>query len=257
MYLENLVFDAVDPQRLGHFWADALGLVTLTDEPDSFEARLFVPDGPVLDLCFQPVASPPHDPQRLVLGLNAAEPAGGLTGDGVTDSLLSLGARSAGDAPDDESWTMLLDPEGNAFRVLEPRAEFSGSGPVATVSVDAGDVDVTAEFWHHLTGWDTVPTAHAHTLRHPSARGPLLEIVPESAPKSAGAKNRLHLDLRLEDGDNAEAAAVLVSELGGEEYDGGWGPLPWRTFRDPSGNEVCLLPVPETHPTTPSGAVPD
>jgi hypothetical protein len=30
MYLENLVFDAADPQRLGHFWAAALGLVTLT-----------------------------------------------------------------------------------------------------------------------------------------------------------------------------------------------------------------------------------
>ena len=34
MYLENLVFDAVDPQRLGRFWEAVVGGERLTDEPD-------------------------------------------------------------------------------------------------------------------------------------------------------------------------------------------------------------------------------
>ncbi len=59
MYLENVVVDATDPQALGRFWETALGTETLTDEPDGFETRLAVPDGPVLDLGFQRVPEPP------------------------------------------------------------------------------------------------------------------------------------------------------------------------------------------------------
>lgn len=52
MYLENLVIDAVEPQRLGRFWEAVLGSERLTDEPDGFETRLTIEGGPVLDLCF-------------------------------------------------------------------------------------------------------------------------------------------------------------------------------------------------------------
>ena len=53
MFLENLVFDAVEPQRLGRFWEAVVGGERLTDEPDAFETRLSIPEGPVLNLCFQ------------------------------------------------------------------------------------------------------------------------------------------------------------------------------------------------------------
>ena len=46
MYLENLVFDAVDPQRLGRFWEAVVGGETLTDEPAGYETRLVVAGGP-------------------------------------------------------------------------------------------------------------------------------------------------------------------------------------------------------------------
>ena len=45
MFLENLVFDAVEPQRLGRFWEEALGCERLTDEPDAFETRLTIEGG--------------------------------------------------------------------------------------------------------------------------------------------------------------------------------------------------------------------
>lgn len=70
--MENVVFDAVDPQALGRFWENALGTETLTDEAAGFETRLVVPDGPVLDLCFQRVPEPPVEPQRLHLDLRGA-----------------------------------------------------------------------------------------------------------------------------------------------------------------------------------------
>ncbi len=69
MYLENLVIDAVEPQRLGRFWEAVLGGERLTDEPDAFETRLSAEGGPVLDLCFQRVPEPPFEPPRLHLDI--------------------------------------------------------------------------------------------------------------------------------------------------------------------------------------------
>jgi len=67
MDLENLVIDAVEPQRLGQFWEAVVGGERLTDESDGFETRLTVEGGPVLDLCFQRVPEPPSEPPRRAL----------------------------------------------------------------------------------------------------------------------------------------------------------------------------------------------
>jgi hypothetical protein len=80
------------------------------------------------------------------------------------------------------------------------------------------------------------------SLRHPSLRGPLLELCPEPAAKGT-AKNRLHLDVRLEAGDDADDVAARITERGGRELHPGWGDLPWRHYADPSGNEFCVLPA--------------
>ncbi len=89
MYLENLVFDAVDPQRLGRFWEAAVGGERLTDEPEGYETRLTVEGGPVLDLCFQRVAR--------AADRAAAAPSGPPAGPQAeeVDRLLGLGARQA------------------------------------------------------------------------------------------------------------------------------------------------------------------
>jgi hypothetical protein len=88
MYLENIVVDAVDPQRLGRFWEAVVGGERLTDEPAGFETRLTVEGGPVLDLCFQRVPEPPAEPPRLHLDLS-----GGERQAEEVDRLLGLGAR--------------------------------------------------------------------------------------------------------------------------------------------------------------------
>jgi predicted enzyme related to lactoylglutathione lyase len=215
MYLENLVFDSVEPQRLGRYWESLVGGERLTDEIDIFETRLAVAGGPDLDLCFQPVPEAPTEPLRVHLYL-AAQVAS------VPEGSLS-------------------DPEGNSFAVVDDRPAYAGAGPLAAVRLDSADPDAAAGFWAWLTGWTEVEGEAARSLRHPSLRGFLLELHPEQEPKGP-AKNRLHLDVRLEAGDDPDRVAAGIAERGGRELHFGWGDLPYRHFADPSGNELCLLP---------------
>ena len=237
MYLENLVVDAVRPQRLGRFWEAVVGGERLTDEPESFETRLSPGAGPVLDLCFQRVPEPPSEPLRLHLDL-----AGGADQARVVERLLGLGARHLDVGQRDVPWVVMADPEGNPFCVMEHREAYAGTGPLAALPLDSAAPDRDAAFWSWLTGWTDVPGVAPRSLRHPTRRGPLLELCPERAGKGT-AKNRLHLDVRLEAGDDPDGVAAGIGERGGRELHPGWGELPWRVYADPSGNELCVLPA--------------
>ncbi len=239
MYLENLSVDARDPRALGRFWEALLGAgPTLTDEPDLFETRLAEPEGLVLDLCFQRVPEPVTPDPRLHLDVG-----GGARQAEVVQRALGLGARHLDIGQHDVPWVVLADPEGNPFCVMEERPEYAASGPIAALPLDSADPARDAAFWAELSGWQPVSSAMPAALRHPSGRGVLLELCPEPRPKDEATKNRLHLDIRLEAGDDEEAVVARVVELGGRELHPGWGELPWRVVTDPSGNELCLLPA--------------
>ncbi len=237
MYLENLVFDAVEPQVLGRFWETALGCERLTDEPGIFETRLAIDGGPTIDLCFQRVPEPPSEPLRLHLDL-----LGGTRQHQEVERFLELGARHLDIGQHGVPWVVLADPEGNPCCVMEERAAYAHTGPIAALPLDSADPHRDAEFWSWLTGWTDASGIAPRTLRHPSLRGPLLEFCPEQAPKGT-AKNRLHLDVRLEAGEDPDDVEVLIAERGGSRLTTDWGDLPWRTYQDPSGNEFCVLPV--------------
>lgn len=237
MYVENIVFDAVDPQLLGRFWEAAVGGEVLTDEPDIFETRLHSDGGPTLDLCFQRVPEKPKEPLRLHLDLF------GGTGQAETvERLIGLGARHLDIGQGSVPWVVLSDVEGNPFCVIEKRAAYSETGPIVAIPIDAADPRRDVSFWSWLTGWGSVDAVVPQSLRHPSRRGPFLEFCLES--QSAGTeKNRMHLDIRLEPSDDPDLVAAEISERGGSELHPGWGDLPWRVYRDPSGNEFCVLPA--------------
>ena len=239
MYLENIVIDAVDPLALGRFWEAALGTETLTEQPDNFETRLTVPGGPTLDLCFQPVPERPAEPQRLHLDLRGAEEQ-----QAVVERLIGLGASHADVGQGDVPWVVLADPEGNPFCVMEERTSYADTGPLAALPLDVADPERDQAFWAWLTGWEPVAGSELLSLRDPSGLGPLLELCPEVAAK-APEKNRMHLDLRLEPGDDADTVARDIADHGGREvFHPEWGELPWRFYEDPSGNELCVLPAP-------------
>lgn len=237
MYFENVVFDAADAQRVGRFWEAALGTERLTDEPGGFETRLAVAGGPELDLCFQSVPEPASVPPRLHLDL-----LGGDRQEEVVERLLALGAQRLDIGQGDVPWVVLADPEGAPFCVMEERAEYVDTGPVAALPLDSADPGRDADFWSWLTGWTDVDATVARALRHSSRRGPVLELCSESAPKGP-TKNRVHLDLRLEEGDDRDGIVSGIVRRGGRELVPEWGDLPWRSYLDPSGNEFCLLPV--------------
>jgi hypothetical protein len=237
MYLENLVVDAVEPRLLGRFWEAVLGGERLTDEPEGYETRLTVEGGPVLDVCFQRVPEPASAPPRLHVDLS-----GGACQTQEVERLLGLGARHLDIGQRDVPWVVLADPEGNPCCVVEDRVAYAGTGPLAALRLDSAEPDRDAEFWSWLTGWtDAVGVAH-RSLRHPSLRGPLLEVCPEAAPKGT-TKNRMHLDVRLETPDDPDDIAARIVERGGRELHPAWGELPWRHYADPSGNEFCVLPA--------------
>ncbi len=237
MYLENVVIDAMDPQTLGVFWEVALDAETLTDEPDIFETRLTVPDGPVLDLCFPRVPEPPVEPQRLHLDLR-----GGTEQDAVVERLLGVGARHEDIGQGEVPWVVLADVERNPFCVVEDRPAYARTGPIAALALDVAEPDRERDFWSWLTGWQPVEGSGPPSLQHPSGRGPLLELCLQTRPKGA-AKNRTHLDVRLESDDDADEVARAIADRGGRELHPDWGDLPWRVFEDPSGNEFCVLPA--------------
>lgn len=235
MRLENLVWDAVSPQHLGHFWAGALAAELLTDTPALVEARLTLAGGQFLDLCFPQVPAPSGHRQRLHPDL-----IGGAQRDAVVERLLGLGATPADIGQGEVPWVVLADPEGNPFCVMEDRECYpSTAGPIAALPLESGDPERDGEFWAALTGWHRVDGAAPYSLRHPSGSGPLLELCPETEPRRG--KSPLHLDVRPDPGDQDPLA--LVRDLGGTVLAQPAPGLHWTVCADPSGNEVCLLGV--------------
>lgn len=237
VYWENLVIGAADPAVVGRFWQAALGAELLHEIPEAYEMRLHLEGGPVLDVCVDRVRSTRRVPLRLHLDLR-----GGGAQQETVDRLLELGARLLDIGQGDVPWVVMGDPEGTPFCVMEDREVYRDTGPVAALPLDSADPDRDVELWAYLTGWTEAPGVAPHSLRHPSRRGPLLELCPEAEPKGEGA-NRLHLDLRLEPGDDPEEVARGIVARGGRELPPQGGVVRRRSFVDGSGNEFCVLPA--------------
>lgn len=178
MGLENINLQARDPQRTGEFWAGALGLSGGGLSADGvWEGRLDL--GPFsLDICIDPVPHAPPSGWRLHQDLR-----GGAEQQAVVERLMALGATRADIGQGDVPWVVLADPDGNAFCVMEERAAYRDTGPIAALPLDSANPERDAGLYAALTGWVRVPGAGPLTLRHPSLHGPLLELCPEPAPK--------------------------------------------------------------------------
>ncbi|MFF7261098.1 VOC family protein [Streptomyces sp. NPDC008159] len=110
---EQVVVDAADPVALGRWWAEALGWVVVNDAPEGYEIRP-EPDR-VPGLLFTPVPEAKTVKNRLHLDFRPVDQAAEVS------RLLALGARPADVGQGDESWVVLMDPEGNEFCVLSGR----------------------------------------------------------------------------------------------------------------------------------------
>jgi catechol 2,3-dioxygenase-like lactoylglutathione lyase family enzyme len=114
---------------------------------------------------------------------------------------------------------------------------------LACVVFDCADPAKLAEWWQQLVGGDIVRDDDGDATLH-RAGWPRLDFIQVPEPKTV--KNRMHLDLATADYDEAVAEAERVgARRATDVYDGDV----FAVFRDPEGNEFCLLrPGWDEHP---------
>ena len=238
--LVHLVVDAAEPARLARFWASALRWEVAaeeSDEVDVWPAGFSYPDPAALPLVFVPVPEPKAGKNRVHLDLATESPAHQAA---EVRRLLALGAVPADIGQGDVPWTVLADPEGNEFCVLDPRPAYRDTGPVAAVVADCADPAAMAGFWALATGWAPArSTASGPSLRSPEGFGPYLELLPSADAKTG--KNRIHLDVAPYQDEDHAAAVRALTEAGAVTLDIGQGDVPWTVLADPEGSEFCVL----------------
>nr|WP_269205067.1 VOC family protein [Motilibacter aurantiacus] len=106
--------------------------------------------------------------------------------------------------------------------------------------VDCSDLAVVSRFWGGLLGLQ-VTQSDEHWVDLEPLPGGGMALSFQRVPERKQVKNRLHLDITVPD---VEAAGRRAAMLGARPA----GPLhergdvsPWQVWRDPEGNEFCLL----------------
>ncbi len=232
---------ARDDAALGRFWADALGWHVSSSGSGVTSAAPVGFDwtDPDASVCVDVIAVP--DPAtvtyRMHIDLATTSATHQLE---LVARLKELGATPADVGQGDVPWTVMADPEGNVFCVLEPREIYRDTGPIATLVVDCVDPRAMAQFWVGALDW----TPHEVTddyagLRSPRGTGPYLEFL--RTPGVHTVRHRAHLDLVPYHGDGQAAEVARLLALGATPADAGRPDLPWRVLADPEGNEFCVL----------------
>ncbi|MFJ2259118.1 VOC family protein [Streptomyces sp. NPDC087844] len=232
---------AVDDSAVGRFWAEALGWCVTGGGSGATAAQ---PAGfNRLDpstVCVDVIAVPePGTTTKNRVHLDLATTSEAHQAELVA-RLRALGATPADVGQGDVPWTVLADPEGNEFCVLEPREIYRDTGPVAAVVVDCADPRAMAEFWDAAMDWTLHKVTDDQAVwRSAEGVGPYLEFL--RSPDVKTVPDRVHLDLVPGPGDDKEAEVARLRALGATDLDVGQGNVPWTCLTDPEGHEFCVL----------------
>jgi predicted enzyme related to lactoylglutathione lyase len=107
---EQTIIDARDPVALGRWWCEALGWVVVNDDPDEFEIRESADQTP--GLLFAQADEAKVAKNRLHLDFRPDDQEAEVA------RLERLGAVRADVGQGEQTWVVLVDPEGNEFCVL-------------------------------------------------------------------------------------------------------------------------------------------
>ncbi|MGW2643071.1 VOC family protein [Streptomyces sp. NPDC001348] len=232
---------ALDDSVVGRFWAEALGWRAGSGQAG---ATAVLPDGfdwldPVT-VCVDVIAVPdPRTTTKNRVHLDLATTSADHQAELVA-RLKALGATPADVGQGDVPWTVLADPEGNEFCVLEPREIYRDTGPIAAVVVDCVDPRAMARFWGEAIDWTVHEVTDEHAaLRSTRGTGPYLEFL--RTPDVKSVPDRVHLDLVPGPGDDKAAEVARLRSLGATDLDVGQGDVPWTCLMDPEGHEFCVL----------------
>lgn len=239
LQLVQVNIKARDDVALGRFWAQALGWEVSSEAPGvaNVEPPGFAWPDPAA-LCVDVVRVPDPETVRYRAHLDLATTSDAHHAELVA-RLEALGATRADIGQGDVPWTVLADPEGNLFCVLEPRELYRDTGPIAAVVVDCADPGALARFWSQAAGWTVVEaTDDRAQLRAPEGVGPFLALVRRAEPS---LRHRVHLDLLPRPGADQATEVARLRGLGATDADVGQGDVPWVCLADPEGNDFCVL----------------
>jgi len=210
---KDLCLDAVDPPRLGRFWAAVLGL-ELADAGEG-DVVLRGPS-PQHTVWINAVPEPKTVKNRMHLDVHARS----------LDELLALGATVVDEQP---RWTVMADPEGGEFCAFV-RAE-PPPYRLYEVGLDAADARRVGRWWAELLDGRYVDEGKEFVwiADIPGAPFESLDVAP--VPERKSAKNRVHLDVV---GDVAEIVARGATVLDEQPR--------WTVMADVEGNEFCVFP---------------
>jgi len=237
--LVQINMKARDAAALGRFWAEVLGWGIESDEfGTSLEPAGFAYPDPAA-VCIDIIASPEPKTVKNRVHVDLAATSAAHQAELVA-RLKDLGATPADVGQGDVLWTVMADPEGNEFCVLEPRPLYQGTGPIASVVVDCADPRAMARFWGEAMDW----TLHEVTddyaiMRSAKDVGPYLEFV--RTPDAKTVWNRVHLDICPYPGDDLAAEEARLRTLGATDPGIDQSDLHWTVLVDPEDNEFCLL----------------
>jgi hypothetical protein len=241
--LAQINIKALDPAAEGRFWATALGWEAYAGKSGQTAyvgtaGGLLWPDPVFAGIDVIPVPEPKSAAKNrlhLDLATTSAAQQASLVG-----RLRDLGATPADIGQGDVPWTVLADPEGNEFCVLEPRDDYRDTGPIARVVIDCVDPAAMARFWGTATDWSRLEARQERAvLRSSAGTGPYVEF--HRTPDRKSAPDRVHLDLLPGPGDVQAAEVERLRGLGATDLDVGQGDVPWTCLIDPEGHEFCVL----------------
>ncbi|MFE3112743.1 VOC family protein [Kitasatospora indigofera] len=238
--LVQINMKAQDDSVLGRFWAEALGWGVDSEGPGvtNLEPVGFDYPDPAA-VCIDIVTRPEPKTVKNRVHLDLATTSAAHQAELVA-RLKDLGATLADVGQGDVPWTVMADPEGNEFCVLEPRPLYRDTGPIAALVVDCADPRAMARFWGEATDWTVHEVAGDHaSLRSAQGVGPYLEFV--RTPDTKSGWNRVHLDVAPYLDDDPAAEESRLRALGATDPGIDQSSISWRILADPEDNEFCLL----------------
>ncbi|WP_236246142.1 VOC family protein [Streptomyces sp. CC210A] len=238
--LVQINMKALDDAALGRFWADALGWTIDSEAPGvtNLEPPGFAYPDPAA-VCIDIIARPEPKTVKNRVHIDLASTSTAHQ-EQLVARLKALGATLADVGQVDVPWTVMADPEGNEFCVLEPRPVYQDTGPIAAVVVDCADPHEMARFWGQAMDWTLHEVTDDHAVMR-SARGvgPYLEFL--RTPDTKSGWNRIHLDVSPYPGDDLAGEEARLRALGATDPGIDQSSIHWRILTDPEGNEFCLL----------------
>jgi Glyoxalase-like domain len=215
---KDLCLDAVDPARLGQFYAAVLGR---SFEPDEDGETVLRGPTPQHTIWINKVPEGKTVKQRVHLDVYAQQLA----------DLEALGASVL--APDDgtRGWTIMTDPEGGEFDAFL-RAELPAER-LHGLEVDCADAEALAGWWGQAYGVEV--TRYDGWFALEGVPGMPIDAMDfADVPEPKKVKNRIHWDVTVPDVAPLVTAGATVLREPDDE-------VRWHVLADPEGNEFCAF----------------